>query len=382
MKATAVILIISSAGWFLSCGGEHPTSEAAKLPPVPVKVATAAEVEWPAIYEAAGTVRAHTAATLSAKVMGVVEDFRVDAGDRVKAGQVLVTLDARDLEAGYRRASAGLAEASSAMVEVNSAIAAAKAQLDLAEATFKRMEDLHDKRSISDQEFDQVTAKRQMARANYKMAESKKQQLADKTQQAEEAVATAKIMRGYAKIKAPFDGIVTAKMADRGDLASPGVPLVRIEKAGRYHLEAALDESLLSEIRVGQRITADLGALERKLEARITEVVPAVDSRSRAFVVKAELPNLPNLRSGLFGRVRIETAARKVVTAPVQAIVKRGQVEAVFVVDDGRVRARLVTVGERRKDQVEILSGLVAGEQLVAPIPPNLRDGSPVEVQR
>ena len=382
MKATALVLLISSAGWVLSCGGGHPASEAAKLPPVPVKVATAAEVEWPAVYEAVGTVRAHTAATLSAKVMGVIEDFQIDAGDRVKAGQVLVALDARDLEAGYRRASAGLAEASNAMVEVESAIAAAKSQLDLAEATFKRMEGLHDKRSISDQEFDQVTAKLQMARANYKMAESKKQQLADKIQQAEEAVAAAKIMRGYAEIKAPFDGVVTAKMADRGDLASPGVPLVRIEKSGRYHLAAALDESLIREIHVGQRITADLGVLGHELEARITEIVPAVDPHSRAFMVKAELPNLPNLRSGLFGRVRIETATRKVVTAPVQAIVKRGQVEGVFVVDDGRVRARLVTVGERLKDQVEILSGLAAGEQLVAPIPPGLQDGSPVEVQR
>jgi RND family efflux transporter MFP subunit len=382
----AYFLILAAAivsVWFLtSCGDAPHAPKAAESTPIAVRTVTAATAEWPSIYEAIGTVRARTAATISSKVMGYVREVRVQVGDRVQPGQTLVLLDSRDLEAAYRQAQAARQEARSAMAEVNNAIAAAKAQLDLAQITFKRMKDLFDKRSISNQEFDEAEAKVKMAQANHEMALSKRRQLQEKIQQAEQGVESARIMRSYAEIQAPFAGTVTEKMVDPGNLAAPGAPLLTIEQEGSYRLEVSLEESRLPAVRIGQPVAVSIDALDKSLPARVSEVVPAVDAASRAFVVKINLPSLPQLRSGLFGRARFETGTRQVLAISGDAIVARGQVLSVFVVEDGYARSRLVTVGEHRDNQTEVLSGLSAGDQLVVPRPVGLSDGARVEVRQ
>ena len=381
MKKAALFPFILSAAWFASCGGEPHGREAVELPTVQVQAASVAQVDWPSVYEATGTVRASTATTLSAKVMGYVNEVTVDAGDRVKAGQILVTLDARDLDAAHRQAQAGLAAAKSAVTEVESAIVAAQAQLELAEATFKRMEDLHGKKSITDQEFDEASAKLRMARANHEMALSKKSQVSEQINLAQEGVSAAAVMQSYSEIKAPFNGTVTSKSVEPGDLASPGAPLLTVERGGAYRLEAQVEESRLPYIRVGQEVEVELEALGRGIPARVSEIVPSVDAASRAFLVRINLSNVPNLRSGIFGRARFTTDSKLVTVLPAEAIVSRGQVKSVYVIDQGRARNRLVTLGEQREGTAEVLSGVTAGEQVVAPVPAGLVDGSPVEVR-
>jgi RND family efflux transporter MFP subunit len=243
------------------------------------------------------------------------------------------------------------------------------------------MGDLHEKRSISDQEFDEVSTKAKMAAANHEMALSRQNQLAEKIQQAEQAVKAADLMRGYALITAPFDGVVTARMAEPGILAVPGAPLLTLEQDGVFRLEARVEESRLAQVRVGQEVEVVLDALSSTVSARVSEIVPEVDSSSRAFTVRIDLPRSASLRSGLFGRARFGAEAKQVVTVPAAALVTRGQIRLVYVVDDGRVRSRLVTVGERRDETFEVLSGLAAGERIVAPVPAVLLDGSPVEVR-
>ena len=146
------------AGW-IGCGGEtHPKQET-KTAPVAVHSATVQAEQWPEEYEATGTVRARTAAVLSSRVMAYVREVRVQAGDAVREGQELVILDAQDLESNIRRAEAGEAEVQSAFAEADNGAAAAKANLDLAQATFKRMDELYGKKSISNQEFDEASAR-------------------------------------------------------------------------------------------------------------------------------------------------------------------------------------------------------------------------------
>jgi RND family efflux transporter MFP subunit len=381
MKSTSLVLLFASAGWLASCGGEPPAREAADLPSVAVSTVSVEEADWPSVYEAVGTVRARTAATLSAKVMGYVREVAVNAGDRIKAGQILVTLDSRDLDAGHRQAQAGLAAAKSATAEVESAIIAARAQLNLAEATFKRMQDLHEKKSITEQEFDEASAKLRMAEANHEIALSKKGQVNEQIHLAEEGVAAAAIVQSYAVIKAPFDGTVTQKMVEPGDLTAPGAPLLTVEQAGNFRLEAQLEESRLSLIRAGQEVEVELEAQGRVIPARVSEIVPAVDAASRAFLVKINLPNVPNLRSGVFGRARFAGEPKTVIAIPAAAVVSRGQVKSVYVVEQGSARNRLVTLGGGRDGQVEVLSGLTAGEKIVAMPPEEIADGSPVEVR-
>ena len=138
--------------------------------PIAVSTVTAAEQPWPAIYEATGTVRARTSTVIAAKLMGYVREVKVQTGDRVREGQLLVTLDARDLDVNSRQAEAALEEVRSSMPEADSAVAGAKANLDLAQTTFNRMQDLFNKKSISNQEFDEASAKLKAAQAAYQMA--------------------------------------------------------------------------------------------------------------------------------------------------------------------------------------------------------------------
>lgn len=375
-------IVLSSLLALAACSERPGHTEAAEpAKPVAVQTVPVALAEWPVTYEAIGTVRARTAAVISSKVTGYVREANFQTGDRVRQGQLLISLDARDLDAHYRQAQAALSEARNAGPEAENGVAAAKANLDLAEVTFGRMKDLMEKKSISSQEFDEATARLKAAQANYEMARSKRQQLSSKIAQAEEAVKAADIMRGYSEIAAPFAGTVTEKRVEPGNLATPGTPLLTIEREGTYRLEASVEESLIARIRTGQAVSVALDALDRKLDARVSEVVPAVDAASRAYVVKINLPPIPQLRSGLFGRAMFTLGTRKGAAVPGGAVVERGQLRSVLVVEQGVARNRLVTLGESLRDQREVLSGLEPGEKVIFPIPAGLSDGAGVEVR-
>ena len=371
------IFILSSLVLLAACREEPKPAAAAPQAPVAVRVAAVALEERPEVYEATGTVRARTAATLSSKVMGYVQEVHVRVGDRVREGQPLVTLDARDLETGVRRADAARAEIESAIPEAESGMAAAKAQLELAQATYKRIDELARKKSVSNQELDEASARLKAAQAANDMARAKRAQLDAKMAQVGEERQAAAIMRGYAQINAPFAGVVTARSVEPGNLAAPGAPLLTLEREGAYRLEAAVEESKLPAVRAGQSVDVALEALDRTIPARVSEVVPAVDASSRAYTVKIDLPALAQVRSGMFGRALFPLGKRQVLAVPAGAVVERGQLQAVYVVEEGAAHTRLVTLGAKG----EVLSGLAAGEKVVVPVPASLNDGAKVEVR-
>jgi RND family efflux transporter MFP subunit len=366
-----------------SCGSE-PARRAAQpqTPPVAVQVAAVATEDWPASYEATGTVRARTTATISSKVMGYVQQVSVQVGDRVRQGQALITLDARDLDVSLRRAEAGRTEVESAIPELENATAAAKANLDLAQSTFKRMEELAAKKSISNQELDEASARLKAAQANYDMVRSRRAQVNSKMATAEQEIRGAGIMRDYARLAAPFSGVVITRSVEPGNLATPGAPLLTIEQDGVYRLEASVEESKLASVRVGQSVEAVIEAADKKLKARVSEIVPSVDAASRTYIVKLDLPAGPQLRTGMFGRAIFPLGVQKVVAVPLAALMERGQLQSVFVVEDGVAHTRLVTTGRRTSNAVEVLSGLNAGEKVVLPVPVGLQDGAMVEVRQ
>jgi RND family efflux transporter MFP subunit len=380
MKPT-FLLIPMAAVLLSSCGknGEADRVEPPPSKPVAVETVAVTTQEWPATYEATGTVRACTTATISSKVMGYVQQVSAQVGDRVRAGQLLVTLDARDLETNVKRAEAGRAEVQSAIPEADNAVAAAKANLDLARATFKRMEELAARKSISNQEFDEASARLKAAQANHEMARARRTQLDSKMAQAEQEVHAAGIMRDYARISAPFTGIVTVRSVEPGNLATPGAPLLTIEQDGGYRLEAAVDESRLASVRVGQGVEVALDTVTSKLSAHVSEIVPSVDAASRSYLVKIDLPGIAQLRSGMFGRAMFPLGRQSVVSIPARAVIERGQLQSVFVVEDGTAHARMITTGRRGQDAVELLSGLSQGERIVSPVPAGLQDGARVQ---
>lgn len=375
------LTVLLAIFWLAGCS-EPPRKVEANGARVPVKVVTVTAQSRPEEYEAMGTVRARTAAVVSSKVMGYVREVHASIGDHVGAGQLLVVLDAADLEAAYRRADAGREEARSAIPEAENGVAAAKASLDLARATFQRMSDLFASKSISNQEYDEATARLKAAEAAYAMAESKRSQLTSKIAQADQERNAADIQRGYAQLCAPFAGVVTAKSVEPGNLAMPGTPLLTVEREGAYRLEVPVEESRLALIRGGSKVTVTFDALSRTLEAKIGEVVPSVDAASRAYLVKIDLPAITQLRSGIFGRARFAVGSRPVLAVPSSAVMERGQMQSVYVVENATARLRIVTLGRKIADRAEVLSGLSTGEQVVSAIPAALADGAKVEIRQ
>ena len=363
--------------------GEAPreTRSTGSRPPVSVETVAAAAEDWPSVYETTGTVRARTSAVISARLMGYVREVKVQAGDHVRQGQLLVSLDAQDLDTGSRRAEAARDEVRAAVPEADSGVAAAKANLDLAQATFRRMKELYDKKSISDHEFDEASAQVKSAQAGYDMARAKRTQLDAKLAQAAAEVRGAELNRGYAEVTAPFAGVITAKSVDPGTLATPGAPLMTIEREGAWRLEADVEESHLEAIRLGQPVSVTLDGIGQPIEARVSEIVPAVDASSRSYIVRIDLPPLAGIRSGLFGRAGFPLGHRSVTTIPAAAVIERGPLQSVMVADNGIARTRLITAGLKDKDRIEVLSGLNAGDQVIFPIPPGLADGAPVRVE-
>jgi RND family efflux transporter MFP subunit len=385
MKITpAIVFVAASLAWY-GCGASKEPRQAeadTRTAPVAVQAVTVQPAEWPSVYEASGTVRARTSAVISSKVMGYVREVRAQVGDRVRQGQPLVVLDSRDLDAAYKQAVAANKEAKDALPEAENGIAAAKAQLELAQATFRRMQDLFKKDSISNQEFDEATAKLKVAQAAYEMALAKRTQLVSKIAQTEQAVESAGIVRGYAEIVSPFSGTVTEKTVDVGNLATPGAPLLTIERDGSYRLEAAVEESKLTAVRLNQQVTVVLDALGRTVQGRVSEIVPAVDASSRAFIVKIDLPEIAGLKSGIFGRARFLMGREQVIAVPAAAVAQRGQLSTVLVAENGRAQSRLVTLGGHSDGNVQVLSGLNPGDKVIFPVPENVSDGARVEVRQ
>jgi RND family efflux transporter MFP subunit len=364
------------------CNGTPERSPAASATPIPVKTIEVRPSQMPLNYDAVGTIRARTTTAISSKVMGYVREIRVQAGDRVTAGQLLVAIDARDLEAAHRQAQAGQQEVSGALVEAENGVAAATAQLTLAKSTFGRMEDLYKKKSISDHEFDQAVAALSAAEANHRMAVSKQSQVQSRITQATESVAAAEIMTKYAEIRAPFTGVVVDRKVEAGTLATPGTPLLQIEQASGYRIEAQFDESMLGKVRPRQSVQASIEATGQNVTAIVDEIVPSVDPTSRAFTIKASLPPGVKVQSGMFARLRVPKSQREAIVVPVAATMQTGDLHSVFVNENGIVRRRMITAGGIVDGQIEVLSGLSTGERVIHPRPSGLTDGARIEVHQ
>ena len=319
-----------------------------------VSVIVAHKEAAPDWLEAVGTVRASQTSQVASQSMGTIREIRAQEGDLVQAGQVLATIDDSQPRAAVDQAAAAVSTA-------DKEVSAADSDLALAESTLKRYQQLFDKKSVSPQEFDEIKARRQSMEARRDMARAGQGQ-------ANAVLAQARTSLGYTLIHAPFAGAVTEKQADAGALASPGTPLFTIEDTRNYRLEVSVDENNIRIVRAGQKVPVFLDSLgNAELSGKVTQIVPAADPSSRSFLVKIALPADAHLHSGLFGRARFPLGQQQTLMIPRAAIVERGQLQGVYVIDANRMsQLRYVTLGKVAGQQVEILSGLQEGETIVA----------------
>uniref|UniRef100_A0A832E9L0 Efflux RND transporter periplasmic adaptor subunit n=1 Tax=Desulfacinum infernum TaxID=35837 RepID=A0A832E9L0_9BACT len=384
------------AGMLAGCRNETP-SKTPSPKAVAASVVTVASENLVETLELSGTVRAAHISVLSSKVPGRITAISVREGDRVRKGQVLVRIDDRETAAGVAQAQASVRQARFAVEEADKALTmaqaerrAAEARNDLAQATYRRFQALLARESVSRQEFDEMEAKWRSAAADADRARqavealrAKKEQALAALRAAEAALEAAQALRTYADVTAPMDALVTAKHAEVGQMASPGLPLLTVEDPSVYRLEVPVPEGVLAKVHVGDAVPVLVALAPEPLSGRVVEVFPSVDPQTRSGLVKIDMP--PALavpgrslewRTGTFARARFITGSRETLLVPASAVLQRGQLTGVFVVDDTQVcRWRLVRTGRSMGERVEILSGLQPGERIVASVVPELKDG-------
>jgi len=321
------------------CGHKPEHPPAPVLPPATVRAQVVPSKARTATEEVVGTVRAKLRSVLEAKVSGRIEQLLVVPGQQVTSGELLVVIDAREVRARYDQAVALRQQA---------------------ENDLKRLTTLFEQKILSQAEFDNAQVRARVAAAG---------------------VVEAETMLGYTKVTAPFAGVITRKHADVGDLAAPGKPLLEMEDATTLRLEADVPEAVVGRLKLADKLPVRIPALERELEGVVSEIAPAADPSSRTFLVKLDLPATSGLRAGQFGRVAMPVGETTALRVPASAIVQRGQMELVFIVVDGRAQLRIVKTGKRIGSEVELVSGVAAGEQIVTEAAASLVDGQPVTVK-
>ncbi|HUN86388.1 MAG TPA: efflux RND transporter periplasmic adaptor subunit [Terracidiphilus sp.] len=350
--------IILSMSWiaisaaFLS--GCHEDA-AARLTPVENAAAhlvASRQQQIPVGMRVTGTVQAKEEAIISAQVMGRIEQVLVHEGDNVRPGQTLVILDDAVLQQTA-------AQAQAALVAAQSQQAVAQSNAALAASTLARYRQLQTERSVSPQEMDEVSRRADAAQAQFDAARAQ-------TQAAQAQSGSARTMLGYSRLVAPFAGIVTARTADPGSMAAPGVPLLQIDHAGPLQLQVSVDESTIAAVRHGMKIDAAVDGIPQSMQGTVAAIVPAADPASHSFLVKIDLPSSAQLRPGLSGSAQFAGGSRVAILVPRSAVVMRGSINCAYVLDgQGIAQLRYLTLGAAQGDRVEVLSGISAGEQLV-----------------
>lgn len=321
----AAILAFSSGG----CTPKERPGRADRAPgfarPANAATVRAERRARPARVEVIGTVVSETTIRLSARLPAYVESVRVSAGDAVTKGQTLLQLDARDLR---------------------EQLAVAEAQGQQAEKEYARTRKLFESQAATEQALTAAQAAVQAARAQIKNAQ---------------------VQVGYATLTAPVDGVVIERTVEAGDLAAPGQVLLSLYDPRAMRLEAPVPVRLMDRVKLGQTFAVRLDGAERDGAGRVTEIVSEVDAVSRTQRVKLHLEGVAGgVLPGAFGRMAIETGAREQIAVPASAVYAAGQLELVQVVEGDRVLRRLVKTGPARDGEVEILSGLNGGEDLLA----------------
>lgn len=339
---SARLLLFSLAAALLAgCGqdAEPGADAAAQLPVAAVHTAAVVAHDVPLAIEITGTVRPVQRAQLAARLMGAIEEMPVTLGQHVRQGDVLVKI------------AAG---------EISARVAQARSQLNTARR------DLERERSLLTQGASTTETVRN---------------LEDRVVTAEAQLREADVMLGYAVLRAPFDAVVARKLADPGDLATPGTPLLELDGMSSFEIEAGIPESAAAGLAVGAPIPVAIPAGRLAFHGTVSEISSAADPQSRTVAVKIAVPEGTAVRSGQFARLEIPGEPRRRLCVPADAVTALGQMERVFVVSsDNRAALRLVRTAGRHDAHIEILAGVDAGERVVVSPPAGLRDGQPLEV--
>lgn len=317
-------------------------------------------------YSTSGTIKAKTTSEISSRVIGTVTSVEVKEGDEVDKDQLLLTIDDRDVR---NKVSA----AESRKKELSKALEAAGENKKLMSITFARYSNLYNEKAISGQEMDEVATKKRLADIQYGRAQAA-------LNGAQANLEELKINLDFTKIKSPVNGIVTEKYIELGSTAVPGMPLLKVEDNSLFRLETTVGEQLQDIVEVGMPVSVHIDSMNKDVRGSISEIVPAVDPETRTFLIKIDINKEQDLRSGLYAKALIPTGSRKAILIPYKSVVEKGQLEGVYTVNpEGIVNYRLVRLGPRLGQRIEVVSGLKDGDRMIVDGLDNAFDGGVVE---
>lgn len=357
-KYIVTFTLISTALLITACGGDDHQKNVDNGTPIKVTISTVDSFDNQPFLTASGKIQASKSADLSTRMMGFVEEVHVNIGDKVKRGQLLVSINSNELNA--KRA------------QVNANIAEATAALSNAQKDYNRYKNLFNSQSASQKEFDDISTNFEMAKARLEATQQMKSEI--------------NAQFAYSKITAPFNGIITNKSIEKGDMANPGSPLVSLESPDGFEVEAMIPESEISKIKEGIEVDVMISSINEVLKGKVSEVSSSSKNSGGQYLVKIILKETnANVLSGMFARIQFpveKQANMDMVLIPIEAIVKNGQLSGVYTVSESNTALlRWLRLGRTYGDHIEVLSGLSSVESYIISSEGNLYNGAKITIQ-
>ncbi|MTI41625.1 efflux RND transporter periplasmic adaptor subunit [Fulvivirga lutimaris] len=353
MKTINYLTILIILLTVFACGSDDQHT-IADTKAVAVKVAKASSQSMGSTIGASGTIEAKNSTNLSTRMMGFVTSLPVKVGQKVKKGQLLISINNADLNAKKAQVEASITQAQSA--------------LENAEKDYNRFKALFDKNSASQKELDDMTTRFEMAKANYEAAsQMKKEVLAQ---------------YAYSNITAPFDGVVTNTFIKEGGMANPGMPLVALEGGKQYEAAVMISENDISKLKQEAKAKVLVKSLGKEFTGTVTEISKSAKNTAGQYIVKVSLEEpTSDVYAGMFVNVSFSetTESQKGITMNKSAIVSKGQLSGVYVVSSEKVAIlRWLRLGKTIGGDVEVLSGLKPGETYISSADGKLYNGAKV----
>jgi RND family efflux transporter MFP subunit len=338
-------------------------------------------INQPLLYEATGTIHAKTESTLSSKLLAEIKKINVKEGDLIKKGDALVLLDNSQVKPKLQQAEQAREETLNAHAAALSGADSAKTAAKLADDTYKRYFNLYNNKTVSKQEFEDIETKNSQAKAALLQAEAMVQAAGNRIKQAEAELLSARSFNRDSIIYAPYNGIVTAKMMDHGDLASPGAPILGVEETQDYYVEFVIPEAHAKNIGIGIKVSIVIPPLnDLLLEGTIYTTAPSADFKTRSFMFKASFPLNKSVRSGMYAKTLIPIGEVSILSIPSSALIYQGQLTGIYIVDDQNIaRFRVIRTGKHFNKLIEVLSGLNPKDRYILNATTNITDGVKVD---
>ena len=342
----------------VGCSSHEESKPMVKMEPISVETLNVSSSNTANRFSVSGNVQPKKEANISTRIMGYITGVNAEVGDYVSKGKVLVNISNSDLQAK--------------LAQVKANISQADAGVQNAKKDFDRITTLFGQSSVTQKELDDISTHYNMMKAGLEAAKQMENEV--------------NAQFAYTRITAPFSGTVTAKYANSGDMANPGMPLLTVAKTGQYQVVAMVPENQISSVKKGQKVLVWLKSIEKEISGKVDEIAVSSSNTGGQFIVKINLDKHDQqLYAGMFTTVSFEgkqNDQQETILIPESSLVQSGGLKGVYTVGSDNVAIlRWLRIGRKYGDNYEVLSGLSKGDKLIVSAQSRLYNGAPLSLK-